>query len=381
MKHAWGAKRALVVFMLAFVVTTAELCWWVTFNLQETAKLNHKQAQLQARDCALAQELLAGRREPEAWLAEHFPDVLFDAATGRVSPRPAVVELREAQGRAHLRMFVAEGAFFFFMVLLGAAIIMRTIRREVGVVRQQANFLNAVTHELKSPLATMRLYIETLERRRVDPTTLARYVATLRAECDRLEVLVSHVLTLARLERPRAPQAAPSPSGPLPQDLHGAIAAAVRQLSHGRGALSPPIVVEEPDHGPIAVAMAEASLHTVLRNLLDNACKYGATGERITVRTGVDNGRAWLAISDSGIGLAAEEHGRVFERFYRVGDEMVRRHEGSGLGLYLVRLLLAEEGGTIEVHSAGLGEGATFTVRLPLSTRREAPPAALGDTT
>lgn len=362
-------KRTLALFVLAFVITTAELCWWVTFNIKETAKLTAKEAQLQERDCALAQALVQKRvqgaqpLEPQQWLERYFPDLQMDAATGTVAPKTHLAQAQVSHNSAHVRMFVAEGAFFFFMVLLGAALIVRTIRREVGVVRQQANFLNAVTHELKSPLAAMRLYIETLERRQVDPQTLARYVATLRAECDRLDVLVSHVLTLARMEQ-RGPQTEPTSGGGARLNLDDEVAQVVAQRQGGRHSHTPPI--EHRRHpGGVLVAMEQASLRTVLRNLLDNACKYGAQGDRIVLQVAAVQGRAHCLVQDFGIGIAASEQGRIFERFYRVGDEMVRRHEGSGLGLYLVRMLLRDCGGSVAVASDGLGTGATFTVSLP----------------
>ena len=369
---AAAPKRVFGIFMAAFIVTTAELCWWVTFNLRQSAKLTRQEEQLVERDRALAQWLAETLPARDAnaevgappWLAEHFPSLTFNGQTGAIEPRPQLAWARASAHAAHVRMFIAEGAFFFFMVLLGAGLIMRTIRREVGVVRQQANFLNAVTHELKSPLAAMRLYIETLERRRVDAQTLDRYVATLRAECDRLEVLVGHVLTLARLEGRLQRSKKPRQIEPDPHNLTEVVGQVVQQMavSHRPGGCP---IHYLPAPGDVWVAMEDASLRTVVRNLLDNANKYGGTGDRIEVAVHASEGRAVLIVRDVGMGIAPEETERIFERFYRVGDEMVRRHEGSGLGLYLVRLLLADYGGRISVYSAGLGHGATFEVSLP----------------
>jgi signal transduction histidine kinase len=138
----------------------------------------------------------------------------------------------------------------------------------------------------------------------------------------------------------------------------------VQQLAQARSPETCPLRYT-PGLEAVWVAMEEASLRTVVRNLLDNAHKYGSTGAAIEVRVQARDGRAILTVQDFGLGLEASETEAIFERFYRVGDEMVRRHEGSGLGLYLVRLLLADYGGRITVDSAGLGQGATFVVSLP----------------
>lgn len=368
-----ASKRALAVFLAAFAITTAELCWWVTFNLQETRKLTLQQQALIERDVSLARWLeetlpkgADAANGQQDWLGRFFPQLQYGSLPPGIEVRPNLQAAQSRADAAHVRMFVAEGAFFFFMVLLGAALIMRTMRREVGVVRQQANFLNAVTHELKSPLAAMRLYIETLERRRVDPQTLDRYVATLRAECDRLDVLVGHVLTLARLESQAGQKRAPGAlSAAPPPELDQVVGQMVAQCMAGRAKNSPPINTELTTHGA-QVAMEEASLRTVVRNLLDNACKYGGHAQPIVVRTMVQHKRAQLSVQDAGLGLEPHETAHIFERFYRVGDEMVRKHEGSGLGLYLVRMLLADYGGRITVHSSGLGQGTTFVASLPL---------------
>jgi signal transduction histidine kinase len=272
-------------------------------------------------------------------------------------------------------MFIAEGTFFFFMVALGGVLIVRTIRLEVGVVRQQANFINAITHELKSPLATMRLYIETLQRREVDPETRARYVGTLRAECDRLETLVGHVLTLSRLEaRRQGPAEAQAMAGPWASriDLGAETEAVVQARLSERGEQASMVRVERPD-GPLWAQMDVASWHTIVRNLVDNACKYGE-GRPVQVRVSSVGPSIEVSVHDSGIGMAAHELDRVLGAFYRVGDEMVRRSEGSGLGLYLTQALLAEFAGEVRVASAGLGQGATFTAVVPREQARQKEP-------
>lgn len=357
-------RRALAIFAVAFAVTTAELCWWVTFNVRATHAQRQAADATLARDCALAQALLDGRSEVP-WRAL-FPLLELADDGARVVPRAEVARAVAGAHDAHVRMFLAEGAFFLLMVAVGGGLIFRIMRLEVGVLRQQANFLNAITHELKSPLAAMRLYIETLQHRRVDPETLARYVATLRAECDRLETLVSHVLLLARIESADVADEASA------DDLD--ISAMARELcaEAAQGAPAAPraciVAAGCPQDGPIWAQIDAASFRTIAQNLISNALKYGGGKAPAQVCCDYYRGAARLRVRDFGIGLVAREQARVFEAFYRVGDEMVRQNAGSGLGLYLVRALARAHRGEVQLHSDGVNQGCEVTVTLPASS-------------
>jgi signal transduction histidine kinase len=181
----------------------------------------------------------------------------------------------------------------------------------------------------------------------------------MRADVDRLEGLVSNVLAVARLDSGRF--VVHVDEGDLVRD----VADAVRSLREDLALQRLQLDLVLPDRA-IEARYDLGVLRTVLRNLLDNAAKYGG-GEPVRLSVQLEPPWAVLEIADRGIGLAAEEQERIFDKFYRVGDEMVRQSEGSGLGLYLARELVRQSGGAIGAHSAGLGHGTTFRVSFPLS--------------
>lgn len=376
------ARLSLPLFFLAFGVTLAELSWWTVFNLRSVSQKGRAQHALLTRDAGLARDLLLAARSEararggdeheaelrrQAQLRPLFYDLDF-GPDAQVAPRPEVVAALERTGRAHVRMFVAEGSFFAVMMVAGAALILRALRHEMKIVRQEKNFLAAVTHELKSPLASMRLWVETLLHREVDALSRRRYLGIVLRDVDRLEALVGNVLSAARLEANPSLQVIPALP---PLDLAAATQAALDgQQEHARTKgvtlrwVAPPT--------PVWARVDAAGWSLVVRNLLDNAIKYSPGAAEVHVALACTARDATLVVRDFGVGLAARERRRVFDKFYRVGDEMVRGSAGTGLGLYLVRATLAEHGGRVAVDSAGLGQGATFTVRLPAAPAPEA---------
>jgi two-component system sensor histidine kinase CiaH len=378
-KHVPISRRVLWVFAGVTLITCAELAWWITFNLRQAHAQQNTSLQHLDRDVHLASDLIVlsahaqGPRAdlPGELLARDFPALewrsgttphaelaaLYPGYAVYVRPR-ALVQVFEEHD-AHVRMFLSEGGFFLAMVLLGATLIFRTMRREVLLIRQQANFLAAVTHELKSPLASIRLYTETMQLRDAPPETRQRYLASMRADIDRLEGLVGNLLAVARLE------AGEFVLHHIDLDLGREIGALVRSAEEEMRARQAPLRLT-PAAEALPVRMDPGALETVLRNLLDNAAKYNAEGHGVEIRLDRQGEHAVLSVIDGGIGLPPGESGKIFQRFYRVGDEMVRQTEGSGLGLYLVQALVEGSGGEVSAHSEGPGKGCTFTVRLPL---------------
>jgi signal transduction histidine kinase len=304
-------------------------------------------------------------------LETHFPHLVWSESApsppqlARYYPQGGL-ELRsdlladlEEQRKRRLRMFISEGSFFLLVVSLGVLIIFHALRREVALKRQQSNFVSAVTHELKSPLAAIRLFAETLEIRDFAPERRRQYLRAIQKDVDRLEMLVVNILTAARLEsgqvslRPQRTDLARE----VAENLEG-----MREALAERGVeLDLDLCSEE-----VPVHSDGLALQTILRNLVDNAAKYGGEGSTVHVKVAREEGRALLEVRDEGIGFVPSEKERIFQKFYRVGDELVRRVEGSGLGLYLVRALVRRGGGEISAESPGPGRGSTFRVTYPL---------------
>jgi signal transduction histidine kinase len=374
-------SRLLVLGVLAIVAfTVALLGWWVLFHLRSSADeiratSEHLQADRQAAEralIALAQRKALGPGGPAEFLGLAYPQLDWqpDVNSGKelfpgypgfgVTVRLGRVEHLQAQRRASIRMFAAEGTTFLCILVAGTALILRSVRREMELMRQQANFLSAVTHELKSPLASIRLFIETLELRDPPPEKRARFLANMRGDVDRLEGLVNNILAVARLDSGRF--VVHVDRGDLGRDVADVIAALGKDPSQRH------VTVELalPDE-PLYARYDLGVLKTVLRNLLDNAAKYGGAKQPVRVVVARHGDSACIEVHDQGIGLAAEEQEKIFQKFYRVGDEMVRQTEGSGLGLYLVRELIRHLGGTITAESPGVGKGSTFRITLAVT--------------
>ena len=369
-------SRLLVVGVLAIMAfTIALLAWWVIFHLRYSAQeiratAEHLQADRQSAERALAELTRHQAQNPAEFLRLAYPQLDWQPGVSPgqelvggypgygVTIRPGRLEHLQAQRRASMRMFAAEGTTFLCILVAGTALILRSVRRGMELIRQQANFLSAVTHELKSPLASIRLFIETLELRDPTPEKRARYLANMRGDVDRLDGLVNNILAVARLDSGRF--VVHADRADLGRDVADVVEALGKDASQRR--LSVDLAVPaEPLHARYDLGV----LKTVLRNLLDNAAKYGG-GQPVHVTVARQGDWAAIEVRDQGIGLAVEEREKIFEKFYRVGEEMVRQTEGTGLGLYLARELVRQLGGGITAESPGVGKGTTFRVTLPL---------------
>ena len=242
-----------------------------------------------------------------------------------------------------------------FGVVLNTIFLVREMRRN----ERQDSFLNAVTHELKTPIASIRLYLETLQRRPVSEEKRQEFYRIMLADSDRLLGTVEQVLKageIAQRERRHAFEAL---------DLRTIVAEAVARTTE-RNRLGPDALSLHQPAEPLPVSGNAEDLQTALGNLLGNAVKYspGSIAVEVQVYAAAD-GLACVAIRDQGIGIDPVHLKRIFRRFYRAPVRSVLRNPGTGLGLFLVRSIARHHGGSVLASSAGEGQGATFTLRLP----------------
>ena len=363
-----ASRQPLLIFLAVLLLLSGQLAWWMYFHIRSVNDHYRLQLSLLRRQQSWAAALpTAAGMPPAELLQRHFPELRWEPGRGAVI-RPEIALAWDGRRRHLIRMFLAEGAFFWLMVGLGATLIVRALRQHHALSAQQNNFLSAVTHELKSPLAAIRLQTQTLQLRDPPAPTRQRYLGAIQQDLDRLETLVGNLLAVARLEAGRFRLQ------PLRLDLREAVAAMAREVEaawaqgrEGGDTTLPAALQLELPTAPVFVEVDPGVVRTVLRNLLDNAGKYGGTAP---VQLRLQRAGAWaqLTVSDGGTGLAAEQQALIFGKFYRVGNEWIRQTEGSGLGLYLVWALLQQSGGSVAVHSAGLGQGSTFVAKLPLAT-------------
>lgn len=229
--------------------------------------------------------------------------------------------------------------------------------REILEVRRQIRFIDSVTHELKSPLASLSLCVQTLERPELPEPKAAELRGMMRQDISRLNVFIEDILEASRIDDGRSGVAVSEFT--LREIVDFAVRAAAIRYSVDQAAFD---VTVDPE---LELRTDRTSLETVVKNLVDNAVKYSGPEVRVKISSTLDDRFLHLEIRDAGIGIPAQALKRVVERFYRVPDEAVRRRPGTGLGLYVVRAMVRSLGGRIAVDSPGEGQGTTVSVRLP----------------
>ncbi len=241
-------------------------------------------------------------------------------------------------------------------VVLNTAFLVREIRRN----EQHDAFINAVTHELKTPVASIRLYLETLQSRAVDDDKRQDFYRIMLEDSDRLLATIEQVLRTGRigassrklnLTRIDISQVIEECMARA-RALHGLAAEA---LAYRPG--SPPAILGDPDEVRAAVS-----------NLIDNAVKYSGAEVKVEVEAAkVDGKFIAVRVKDAGAGIPKPELKRVFKRFYRVPGSLTSRVKGTGLGLYIVRSVAKRHGGRAWAESEGPGRGSTFVLQLPIA--------------
>jgi two-component system sensor histidine kinase SenX3 len=254
------------------------------------------------------------------------------------------------------------GVLLFGLLIAGVVLNTVFLLREVRRNERQDSFLNAVTHELKTPIASIRLYLETLQRHPGDEPQRQKFYAIMRQDTDRLLGTVEQVLKAGELsQRTRVQQR-------THLELHPLVAECIA-TSLLRHHLQPEAITlaDVPGSVRLYVNANIEDLRTAILNLLDNAIKYSPAGVHITCRIAIER-YTWaaLTITDTGLGLAPRELTRIFKRFYRSPSNDHVKIKGTGLGLFLVRTIARQHGGDIRAASDGLHQGTTFTLKLPL---------------
>lgn len=273
--------------------------------------------------------------------------------------RPEVIEEMEDEAHSHVVMFASEGSFFVLLMLLGAFMIYRALRQTEQTKQQQENFIQAVTHELKIPVASIKLYLETLSGGKVAPEKTRTFIPKMLEDCQRLEGMVDNVLEAGRLSRQARKMKLIRTN--LSTDLHEYLEEL--QPMFQRYDLKTETSIEPGIH-------AKTDYHAMRRvvtALADNAIKYSHPDRKeLIISLKKVNSECEMRFDDKGVGIERDEQERVFERFYRTGEEKTRSVKGTGIGLFLVKQIVNEHGGSVRIESEGRDRGTSIIIRLPI---------------
>ena len=270
--------------------------------------------------------------------------------------------------REGIRVFL--GIIFFGAIAAGLVLNTIFLVREIRRNEQHDSFINAVTHELKTPIASIRLYLQTLQRREVDEPQRRQFYELMLLDTERLLHTVEQVLKAGEAAQKKRPTL----RLPLKFD---ALVRECLDLARTRHHLQPDDLTYHESLGAAAngnearVVGDPEELRSAVSNLLDNAVKYSPKGVHISVELEVpdnDEERLVLRVRDRGVGIPQHELKRIFKRFYRVGQRSLSQVKGTGLGLFIVRSIARKHGGRVFAESEGAGKGTTVTLELPRRT-------------
>nr|MBN2278122.1 HAMP domain-containing histidine kinase [candidate division Zixibacteria bacterium] len=324
---------ALVIFIGLVVFCLAQLTWWIVFQIENNRDL--KQARI---------ELLR--------MTTGNPDQI---------PSPLLEQIeREARGR--VVMFVSEGTFFMLIVLLGAYLIYRSLLISEDLKARQRNFIEGVTHEFRTPLTSLKLYLETLQSGNLEAGKVAELYPKMLDDCDHLDNLIDNVLEAGHFGK--GPLRLELSRTDLYEDLNEYLDGLEPLVKRYGGELRQKLEKN------IMAQTEYQSLGRAVRILVDNALKYSPPDRKVVeVELSSLGGKAVIKVADQGIGIPDGEKRRIFERFYRVNNPDSPNPRGTGLGLYLLSQIVEAHHGEVDVASGSSGRGTTFTIRIPLAER------------
>lgn len=252
-------------------------------------------------------------------------------------------------------MILGEGSVFLLLLLFGSWRIKSSFQKELSLARQKNNFLLSITHELKSPLASIRLGLETLIKRLNAAEKFQRIMHNSLQDVDRLSNLVDNILLAARMENNSYPfQWEELNLSKLAQNAVSSIKETMGEKGNFNSEIAENIYCKSD----------RMAFNAVLINLLENAVKYSPAGSPVSLTLREDQSNILIEVADEGIGIPENEKSEIFKKFYRIGNEETRNTKGTGLGLYIVQNIVQQMKGKIEVTD-NEGKGSVFKVKFP----------------
>lgn len=262
--------------------------------------------------------------------------------------------IKSEQQRASLK-YIGEGITFLALTLAGAFYVYRSIRKQIELSQQQQNFMMAITHELKTPIATTRLSLETIQRRKLDEAQQQKLINSALAETNRLNILTNNILLAAQMEEKNFRRH--NETLQLGNITHTVVQDYRQRFPQRIIHVNTTDAVIEGDELLIQIALS---------NLIDNALKYSPKDQPVLVKLREEQGMIRLEVADQGAGISEKDKENIFRKFYRLGDESTRKTKGTGLGLYLTRKIIEQHNGDISVIN-NTPQGSIFVIQFPAS--------------
>jgi signal transduction histidine kinase len=351
------AARVFQLTALALVVVSAvQAGYWLVDQRSYAIEKVQSARTLYQQQINAAQALLDGGANADR--VQHLlPAVVV--TQGRASLAPNVDHALLTEEHKRINQYAWEGAFFLLALAAGIAVISSALRAEAKVLQEQDNFLALVSHQFKTPLASLQLSLETMALRPLNPEQSKTLIDRMLSDLARMEAMVTQILESVRLERGRVDLRKE------PIEIAGAVARIVAHLEE-RAKKERVTISSEIPRG-IYVLADPLAIDVVVRNLLENAISAVAPigGGTITVAGRRTDAEVELSVRDSGVGFKPADGTRLFEKFTRLHPGGGSSYYGTGLGLFIVRRLMQLAGGRVSAHSEGVGRGALFTLAWP----------------
>lgn len=256
-------------------------------------------------------------------------------------------------------VILLEGCFLMIIILGGVLLIFVYWGKQARLNRLQSNFVSSVSHELKSPLASIQLYLETMKLQKVSPEEARDFVDIMLTDTERLSALIDNILEASGAD----------PKGLRLHFQRVELKPFLSEVleSHQRRLAEKQIQVEVDIDDCPPLQIDKRAMKMVFNNLIGNALRYSSEGKSLTIRAREKGKFCEIEVIDKGIGLSEKDCKKVFGKFFRVQDKETQNIEGAGLGLFITREIVKNHKGKIEVFSEGRGKGSTFTVSLPVN--------------
>lgn len=319
-------RRATNIYWLMLIYIIAALAWWfISLQKQSYALADFKLKQLNATI--------------DSSSSPHFYQTEYNK----------IIEVKKRDTIKHL----SEGLFFFALIIVAAIFVFRTVRRQIRLQQQQQNFMMAVTHELKTPIAVARLNLETMQKYSLDPEKQKKLIRITLEETSRLNFLTNNILISSQLE------GGGYPFSKEELDLSDLLKDCVQDFRNR----FPEREFSEHIEPDAEVKGDPLLLQILVNNLLENAIKYSPKESRIDATLKKTDSVVQLEIADEGPGIPDEEKKKIFSKFYRIGNEATRKTKGTGLGLYLCSKIADDHNADILVTN-NTPHGSIFVVEF-----------------